>query len=208
MRYAIISDIHGHADVLRRALAFLQEDAIDRIVTLGDIGSDDCFDLLRASGATGVFGNWEVSGYARLSPRNRVFVLEQRPVLAEDDFLAAHAMPSYPAGLFNVADFADHMHRTETGWRSLFRYPDEGGDHLWTIFAELETRAKSVFFHGHTHRQVAWRIAPYDRPREVRGPIVVGGACGPLHRRGRQPRAGPTMGRLHVMSCTIRPATR
>jgi predicted phosphodiesterase len=173
LRYAFLSDIHGHVDVLRYALAQLRKDAIDRIVTLGDIGSNACFETVRASGAIGVFGNWEVSGYSRLSPENRAFVLQQRPVLTEDGFLAAHAAPTYPAGLFNVSDFAAYLRRTKAVWSSVFRYLRDDDDDLWQTFAEMQARGKSLFFHGHTHKQRVWRIGPLDRPREIHQPVIV-----------------------------------
>jgi hypothetical protein len=172
LRYAFISDVHGRVEVLRHVLDQLQADAIDRIVSLGDVGNDDCYDLLRIHGATGVFGNYEVSGYPHLSPENAAFVLQLPPVLVEDGFLAAHATPSYPAGLFTVAHFADHMRRSGVGWRGLFRYPNDEDDTLFDIFAELQARGKRLFFHGHTHRQQPWSISSDDRPRRVREALI------------------------------------
>ena len=168
MRYAFVSDVHGHVDVLRQFLAHLDRDAIGRIVTLGDIGNDNCYDLLRAHQAVGVFGNYEVSGHVRLSAENLAFVLGLRPLFVEDDFLAAHAVPFYPAGLFSARDFADYMQRTGGSWRGLFRYPNDEDDSLFQIVEELRVRRKRLFFHGHTHRQQVWRILPDDRPRELR----------------------------------------
>jgi predicted phosphodiesterase len=167
VRYAFISDVHGRVDSLRQFLALLRREAIDQIVTLGDIGNDDCYDLLRAHGAVGVFGNYEVSGHVHLSTENLAFALGLRPVFVEDGFLAAHAVPMYPAGLFSARDFSDYMRRTGASWRGMFRYPNDEDDSLFQIVEELQVRGKHLFFHGHTHRQQIWRILPDDRPREL-----------------------------------------
>jgi predicted phosphodiesterase len=168
LRYAFISDIHGREAALRHVLRLLDQERIERIVALGDIGNDDCCDLLRSRNVMGVFGNYEVSGHARLSPENQAFVLRLPPALVDDGFVAAHALPSYPAGLFNIADVADHMRRTGLGWRALFPYPSDEDDSLYKIVTELKARGRRLFFHGHTHRQQVWRILDGDRPREVR----------------------------------------
>jgi hypothetical protein len=168
VRYAFISDVHGRVDTLRRFMAILRREAIDQIVTLGDVGNDDCYDLLRAHQAVGVFGNYEVSGHVHLSTDNLGFVLGLRPVFVEDGFVAAHAVPVYPPGLFSAGDFANHMQQTGTGWRGMFRYPTDEDDSLFQIVEELQVRGKHLFFHGHTHRQQVWRVLPDDRPRELR----------------------------------------
>jgi predicted phosphodiesterase len=173
LRYAFLSDVHGHTNILRYVLDLLQADAIDQFVSLGDVGNDDCYDLLRARGAIGVFGNYEVSGYSSLSPENAAFVRHLPPVLTQDDFLAAHAVPTYPAGLLNVAHFADYMRQRDVSWRGMFRYPNSEDDTLFEIFAELQAEGKRLFFHGHTHRQQVWRIRPGDAPREIRGARIA-----------------------------------
>src|SRR5437868_5447379 len=58
MRYLAIGDIHGHADVLRQLLEFVQPRPEDRIITLGDYvdrgpDSSGVLDQLVALYATG-----------------------------------------------------------------------------------------------------------------------------------------------------------
>jgi putative phosphoesterase len=63
VRLGLISDVHGNALALEAVLAELAEEAVDRIVCLGDIapGPDPvgAIRLLRASGADAVAGNWD-----------------------------------------------------------------------------------------------------------------------------------------------------
>ncbi len=158
MRYGFFSDIHGKTQVLRRLLTQLADENIERLIVLGDIGGDAPCDVLRRRGIQGTFGNYEVSGYGSLSPANRNYVMALSPVLAGDDFLAAHAVPYHPAGLTNVADFSRYKMQTGVKWRALFPYPSAGDEVLWHIYTELRSRAKRIFFHGHTHYQQAWMI--------------------------------------------------
>lgn len=158
MRYAFVSDIHGRTHVLERLLVHLSTESIDRVIVLGDVVHDTAYDILRAKGISGTFGNYEVSHYAHLSPENQRYVMGLLPILSEDGFLAAHAVPYHPPGLVNVVDFHDYMAETGIKWRKMFPYPGEGDDVFWNIYAELQTRDKRIFFHGHTHRQRAWII--------------------------------------------------
>lgn len=174
LRYAFIADVHGEVQRLSDVLATARREGAQRIVSLGDIGNDECYDLLREAGAVGTFGNYEVSGYRNLTSRNQAFVLALPPVYVADGFVAAHAVPSYPAGLFNVADFYEHRHRTGGGWRTIFRYPNEHDDSFWTIYAALLARNKDVLFHGHNHRQAVWQVeAGSQRVRRIAGSSIV-----------------------------------
>lgn len=58
----VISDVHANLEALRRALAFLDWESLDRVVCLGDIvgynsDPDACVDLLRARGIQSIAGN-------------------------------------------------------------------------------------------------------------------------------------------------------
>ncbi|MCR4408398.1 MAG: metallophosphoesterase family protein [Anaerolineae bacterium] len=163
MRYAILSDIHGKLRALEAALADARRLGVQAIISLGDVGSDACFDLLRSTGAVSVFGNWEVSRWGELSVANQQFVLGMTPMVAGDDFLAVHAAPWWPEGLNTVVDFMDYMLTSGIKWRKLFPYLDEDEDARWQAVAELENRDKQVLFHGHTHHQEVWRIGPTGR---------------------------------------------
>ncbi len=163
MRYAILSDIHGKLRPLEAALADARQLGAEIIISLGDVGSDACFDVLRSVEAVGVFGNWEVSRWRDLSTANQQFVLSMTPMVAGDDFLAAHAAPWWPEGLSSVVDFMEYMLTSGVKWRTLFPYMDENEDARWQALAELENRDKQVLFHGHTHRREVWRIGPTGR---------------------------------------------
>jgi hypothetical protein len=59
MRYAILSDIHGRLRKLQAALTDARARGAQQIVSLGDVGGEDCLDLLRRAGATAEdFGDW------------------------------------------------------------------------------------------------------------------------------------------------------
>lgn len=163
LRYAILADIHGKLRPLETALADARRLGAETIISLGDIGSDACCDLLRSVRAIGVFGNWEVSRWGELSTANQQFVLSMTPMAAGDDFLAVHAAPWWPEGLNTVVDFMDYMLTSRVKWRALFPYLDENEDARWQSVAALENQDKRVLFHGHTHRQEVWRIGPTGR---------------------------------------------
>jgi hypothetical protein len=168
MRYAILSDVHGR----RRKLEAVLEDALQRgaeeIISLGDVGGDDCLSLLCQADAKAVFGNYEVSGWERLAPKHRDWVRAWPPILVEEGFVAVHAAPWYPVGLENVDDFAAWLRSTGRSWRALFPYLSDDDDYLWQALAELEMADRAILFHGHTHLQAVWRQSPAGYLRQVR----------------------------------------
>jgi hypothetical protein len=168
MRYAILSDVHGRQRKLEAVLADAQRRNADRFISLGDVGSDECLNLLHQVGALAVFGNYEVSGWRHLTPEHRAWVRAWPPLLAEDGFLAVHAAPCWPEALKNVQDFGAWLKRTGQPWRALFPYLTEDGDHLWQAMAQVETSGKTVLFHGHTHVQAIWHWHPSHYLRQER----------------------------------------
>jgi diadenosine tetraphosphatase ApaH/serine/threonine PP2A family protein phosphatase len=114
-----------------------------------------------------VFGNYEVSGWRRLKDNYRTWVRGWPPLLAGDDYLAAHAVPWRPKGVDNVQEFGAWLRKTGLSWRALFPYMNEADEHLWRTLAELEDQGKTVMFHGHTHRQVIWCWEPSGRLRQL-----------------------------------------
>lgn len=168
MRYAIFSDVHDRRGKLQAVLADAWSRGADRFVSLGDVGGDDCVALLREVDALVVFGNYEVSGWRRLSPAYGKWVRSWPPLLAGDGFLAVHAAPWWPEGLRTVEDFGAWLKRTGQSWRALFPYLNVDEDYLWQALAELEMADKAVLFHGHTHQQAIWRWAPTGRMQQVR----------------------------------------
>lgn len=172
MRYAILSDVHGRHEKLKVVLSDARARGAEQIVSLGDVGSDDCLALLRQAGAMAVFGNYEVSGWRRPDPEHRAWVREWAPLLIQDDFLAVHAVPWWPEGLQTVEDFGTWLRLTGRSWRALFPYLTEEGETLWLALAELEMAGKAILFHGHTHQQAIWRWGPAGHLRQVRARIV------------------------------------
>jgi hypothetical protein len=168
MRYAILSDVHGRSQKLQAVLADAQAQDVGRIVSLGDVGGDECLALLDRAGAAAVFGNYEVSGWPRLMPEHQSWVQSWPPLLAEDSFLAVHAVPWQPGNLRTVEDYGHWLRQTGRSWRTLFPYLDEEPDHLWRALAELEAAGKSILFHGHTHLQAIWQRGPDNRLQKVR----------------------------------------
>ena len=157
------------------ALNDIRRRGAQRIISLGDVGSDDACAMLRIAGAIGVFGNWEVSGLNRLASENRAFVSQWPAVWDEPPFLAAHAVPYLPAGLAGPAEVARYMRKEGAGWRDLFPYVTEDADALWRSFAELAQRGRRILFHGHTHIQSGWRLDAEGRLRPLRGSRPLAG---------------------------------
>jgi predicted phosphodiesterase len=179
MRYGILSDVHGRREKLEVVLGDALRREAEQIISLGDVGGDDCLSLLCQAGAKAVFGNYEVSGWRRLGPKHRDWVRGWPPILVEEGFLAVHAAPWYPKGLQNVGDFGAWLRSTGRSWRALFPYLTEDDDYLWQALAELEMAGKAILFHGHTHQQAVWRWDPAGHLRQVRPTMI---AIKPDHR--------------------------
>jgi predicted phosphodiesterase len=171
VRYSILSDVHGRRRKLESVLADARTRGVDQIISLGDVGGDDCLALLHQAGARPVFGNYEVSGWRRLAAEHQAWVRDWPPLLEEDGFLAVHAAPWWPEGLHTVEDFGDWLKRTGLPWRVLFPYLRDT-DHVWRAFAELETGGKAILFHGHTHLQTIWYWKPAGRLQQVTAEAV------------------------------------
>jgi predicted phosphodiesterase len=167
MRYALISDVHGRRRKLRAVLADAQARGVGQIVSLGDVGGDDCLADLRSAGAIAVFGNYEVSGWSRLTQEHREWVRSWPPLLTRDGFLAVHAAPWWPDGLQTVEDFAAWLKRTRQSWRALFPYLTEDDEYLWEATAVMEGLNVQVLFHGHTHAHRVWNYTPSGRLRPI-----------------------------------------
>lgn len=173
MRYAIVSDVHNRHHKLVEVLRDAHRRGAEQVISLGDVGGDECLSLLRAAGAKAVFGNYEVSGWPYLQPEHRSWVRDWQPMLAEDSFLAVHAVPWWPDGLHTVTDFGQWLSVTGKDWRALFPYLGESEDALWRALAEVEAANKAILFHGHTHRQSVWRWRPQGRLRRVKATAVT-----------------------------------
>ena len=86
---AFLADIHGHLAALDAVLADARQRGARRFVCLGDVEDDGCLERLAEIGALCVFGNWEVSGWARCAEPQRSWVHSWPPVLAEGVWMAA-----------------------------------------------------------------------------------------------------------------------
>jgi predicted phosphodiesterase len=169
MRYAILSDVHGHVEKLKAVLADAEARQADQTISLGDVGGDACVALLWDAGAIAVFGNYEVSGWSRLQPEHRSWVRGWPPLVAGGVFLAVHAAPFWPEGLLTIGDFGSYMAGAGLSWRSLFPYLTDDQGSMWKALAELEAMGKTILFHGHTHRQTIWRWSKPGRLQQVPG---------------------------------------
>lgn len=158
MRYAIFADVHNDAQALASVLSHAEQRQIDAYFCLGDVGLDDCVQLVRRRQATTVFGNWEVSGWRYLSPENQQWALNLPPLVRQAHFWLAHAAPLWPASLNTLATLTNQRHLTSTS--KLFPYLHFESEALWQTFTVLSQAKVPLLFHGHTHRQIVWRFTP------------------------------------------------
>lgn len=165
MRYAIFSDIHNEAAALASVLRHAGQQRVDGYFCLGDVGIDDCVKLVREVGAPAVFGNWEVSGWRYLSPENQDWVLRLPPVRREPGFWLTHAALAWPPELATLADL--NANRRRASMSSLFPYLHYESDVLWQTMAALTAANMPLMFHGHTHRQLAWRFTANNQLQKM-----------------------------------------
>ena len=165
MRYAIISDIHNHTAALQAALHHARQQRVDGYFCLGDVGIDECVNLVRAAGAPAVFGNWEVSGWRHLSPENQRWVLALPPIRRQEQFWLTHAALSWPDKLATLADL--NANRYSVPMSDLFPYLHHESEALWHTIAVLTEAKIPLLFHGHTHRQLAWRFTADSQLQKI-----------------------------------------
>ena len=70
MKIGILADIHEDIDSLAAALALLEQEAVDRLIVLGDLFDTgkrigESVALLCAAGVVGVWGNHDLGLYLR-----------------------------------------------------------------------------------------------------------------------------------------------
>ena len=157
--WAILSDVHGRADRLRRALTDAAKLGADRFLSLGDLGSTTALDLLDAVDAECVFGNWEASGWRGMDQPWRGQVARWPAVYRHSTFWAAHASPVWPDGL-TIAGVVDYLRARELHWTALFPSLQRSDEARRAALSELAATAAPIFFHGHTHVQEAWLRQP------------------------------------------------
>lgn len=167
-RWAILSDVHGRGDRLGRILADSRAEGAERVLALGDIASPGAMSLLMHANAICAFGNWEASGLRGLPPPFRGWVAQWPAVVRQDGFLAAHASPVWPKGLA-IGGVVEHLRSHGLHWSHLFPSMQHSEGHRLAAFAELDAAGTSVFLHGHTHVQEAWRQLPGEGMERIPG---------------------------------------
>ena len=119
--WAILSDVHGRGDRLKRVLADAEAHGASQVLALGDIGDVPALNTLDRAGATCVFGNWEASGLRGLPPLYRGWVGRWPPAFRADGLWAAHASPVWPEGL-GIAGVVDYLRERQWHWTALFPF--------------------------------------------------------------------------------------
>jgi len=166
--WAFVSDVHGRGDRLKHVLFDARVLGATRVVALGDIGGISALDVLDSRGATCVFGNWEASGVRGLPPPYRNWVTHWPAQLRGDGFWAAHASPVWPDGL-SILGVVNYLRRYDLHWSDVFPSLWRSEDARRAALAELQAGGASLFFHGHTHIQEAWRWVPGGVPVRMDG---------------------------------------
>ena len=171
MRYAIFSDIHNEAKALAKMLRHARQQGVEGYFCLGDVGVDDCVALVRETGAPTVFGNWEVSGWPHLSPKNQQWALGLPPVRKETGFWLTHATPLWPDHLTHLADLK--ANRPSGPMSQLFPYLHFECPPLWDIIGALTEAGVPLLFHGHTHRQMVWRFTADNHLQKLSHTLIT-----------------------------------
>lgn len=169
MRIAILSDIHSQASAFQTVMRHAQRKNIDRVIYLGDLGSDPTlFAALHSREIVCTFGNWEVSGLRRLPAQWATWVAGWPAMLTIDDICYTHATPDIPPIVTTTAEAAAYMAQG-VGWGQLFPRLHNSETARWAALAALETTNQRAAFHGHTHIQQVWHYAE-GRWRTFNGP--------------------------------------
>lgn len=156
MRIVIFSDLHNSTAGLRTVERYAQQHNADRLLYLGDLGSDDTlFAALHRGEIACTFGNWEVSGLRQLRSPWAEWVAQWPAKLEIGDICYTHATPDIPDSVTNTAQAATYMAHG-VGWGQLFPRLHTNEDARWLALATLETNNQRAAFHGHTHIQRVW----------------------------------------------------
>lgn len=171
MRYAIFSDIHNHTAALEIVLSHAARQQVDGYFCLGDVGIDECVDLVRAVNVPTVFGNGEVSGWRYLSPENQEWVMALPPLCRQPGFWLTHAAPLWPAKFTSLSALLADRHAAPMA--ALFPYLHHESEALWQTIAVLTAANIPLMFHGHTHRQLAWRFSAGNQLQKVQHRLIT-----------------------------------
>ena len=171
MRYAIFSDVHNHTQALLEVLKDARQRDADAFFCLGDIGIDECLDIIRETGIPTVFGNWEVSNWKNLSATNQAWVLGRPPIIRENGFWLTHAGAFWPNKIRSLEDLNNSPYIRVKG--GLFPYLHFYGYSLLQTIAFLLDSRISLMFHGHSHRQLGWRFTRMNKLQRLHARYFV-----------------------------------
>jgi predicted phosphodiesterase len=166
MRYALFADIHNNTLALEKVLGDIKQRAANQILCLGDIGNDSCVDIVRTAEIPTVFGNWEAAHWKSLSPQNSAWVLNLPPILHKEGFWVTHAGPFWPPRIKTLANLLSN-HTTQNSGK-LFPYLHFEEERLWETIATMADTGTPLMFHGHTHRQLGWRLTRSNKLQRIR----------------------------------------
>lgn len=153
MKYAVMSDVHGHLLALAKALADARRCAVDRLVLLGDmIGSgpspdQDVLSLCRGAFDVVVAGNYEVDYLSRdsaASQPERAWVAALPALVVEGDAAFTHR----------------GLNRDKGEMVAGFGYTFDPATARAT-FDAMDSAVRLAFV-GHTHESAIWRCDAAD----------------------------------------------
>lgn len=168
---AIISDVHGNVEALRRAIEDARAQGVTTFVHLGDLGDGEAHEVLATVHPRSVVGNWEVSAWRTLPPRWREEVRQWPFSFHEGEAVFAHASPVWPREVVTLDDAMRYV-EAHGSWFALFPALHQDEDARWDVYAYLQEHGARVLFHGHTHVQKAWAFTLENRERALSGPEI------------------------------------
>ncbi len=169
---AILSDVHGNVDALRRAIKDARAQGATEFIHLGDLGDGEAHEVLATVRPRSVVGNWEVSSWRTLPAQWQDVVREWPFVLRIGEAVFAHASPVWPKQVTSLQD-AQRYVEARGSWFALFPALHTDEDARWEVYAYLAENRIRVLFHGHTHVQKAWVFTPDNRERPLGGPEIT-----------------------------------
>ncbi len=171
MRVAILSDVHGHTDALRRAIEHARAQGASHFYNLGDTGNGDTYPVLATVTPASVIGNWEVSSWRTLPAPWRQAVRSWPFQRRIEQVILCHASPVWPGEVKTLEDAA-HYVQQHGSWFALFPSLEEDENARWDAFASMAEQDATLVFHGHTHVQAAWQLRPDNHMRRLTDPAI------------------------------------
>ena len=153
--WAFLSDIHGNATALARALQAARDRGATRLAYLGDLlgpgDPDRCVALVRETAELSLVGNRDLDWADRVSEAARAYVRSLPRRAAADGFVAVHGDLTLTPGI-GSGDL-------RTGFRRTHQVLLAGGHHL--------------LFFGHTHHARVWlKDGPANSPVLLSGDVI------------------------------------